>query len=114
LARLNEKPGEVAAFSVWQASWFVLFFFLSAGLLALILRGTFSGKRAGLGAVALGVLLVADLGLANQPWVVYWNYEDKYASNAIIDELRDKPYEHRVAMSPISWPAQLAVFYKIY
>jgi hypothetical protein len=114
LARLNEKPGEVAAFSVWQAGWFVLFFFLSAGLLALILRGTFSGKRAGLGAIALGVLLVADLGLANQPWVVYWNYEDKYASNAIIDELRDKPYEHRVAMSPISWPAQLAVFYKIY
>jgi hypothetical protein len=113
-ARLSEKPDQVAAFSVWQAGWFVLFFFLSAALLALILRGVFSGKRAGAGAFTLGLLLVADLGLANQPWVVYWNYKDKYESNAIIDEFRDQPYEHRIAMAPINWPTQLAIFYKLY
>ncbi|HEV2329566.1 MAG TPA: hypothetical protein VGY56_12365, partial [Verrucomicrobiae bacterium] len=113
-ARLTEKPDQVAAFSVWQAGWFALFFLLSAALLALIMRGVFSGKRAGAGAVALGLLLVADLGLANQPWVVYWNYKYKYESNAIIDEFRDKPYEHRIAMSPINWPAPLAIFYKLY
>ncbi|HEY1787581.1 MAG TPA: hypothetical protein VGJ73_05470 [Verrucomicrobiae bacterium] len=113
-ARLTAKADQVAAFSVFQAGWFVLFFFLSAGLLALILRGTFSGKWAGAGVVALGVLLVGDLGLANRPWVVYWDYNYKYASNAIIDVLREKPYEHRVALSPISWPSQLAIFYKLY
>lgn len=113
-ARLTEKPDAVAAFSVYQAGWFVLFFFLAAGLFALILRGTFSGKWAGAGVLALGVMLVADLGLANSPWVVYWNYKEKYASNAIIDEFRDKPYEHRIALSPITWPAQLSVFYKLY
>jgi hypothetical protein len=113
-ARLNQKPEQVAAFSVFQAGWFVLFFFLSAGLLALIFRGTFSGKWAGTGVTALGLLLVADLGLANQPWVVYWNYKYKYASNEIIDELRNQPYEHRVALSPIAWPSQMAIFYKLY
>lgn len=113
-ARLSEKPDQVADFSICQAGWFALFFFLSAGLLALIMRGFFSGKRAGAGAVALGLLLVVDLGLANQPWVVYWDYKYKYESNAIIDEIRDQPYEHRIAMSPIAWPPQLAVFYKLY
>ncbi|MGH7941135.1 MAG: hypothetical protein ACREFR_08710 [Limisphaerales bacterium] len=46
--------------------------------------------------------------------VVFLNYKFKYASNPIIDELRDKPYEHRVAIAPIAWPSQLAVFYKLY
>lgn len=113
-ARLSEKPALVAAFSVYQAGWFVLFFFLSAGLLALVLRGTFSGKWAGAGVLALGLLLVADLGLANSPWIVYWNYKDKYESNAIIDQFRDQPYEHRIALSPIAWPDKLAIFYKLY
>jgi hypothetical protein len=31
---------------------------------------------------------------------VYWNYKDKYASNPIIDILRDRAYEHRVQMLP--------------
>ena len=113
-ARLDQAPDKVAAFSVLHAGWFVLFFFLSAGLLTLILRGTFSGKHAGAGIVALGLLLVIDLGLADRPWVVFWNYKDKYASNPIIDEIRDKPYEHRVALSPIAWPAKLSILYKVY
>lgn len=114
-AHLDQTPASVAAFSVLHAGWFVLFFFLSAAMLALIFRGVFSGKKgAGAGIVALGLLLVIDLGLADRPWIVFWNYKDKYASNAIIDEIRDKPYEHRVALSPISWPAKLAVLYKVY
>ncbi|HEV2319844.1 MAG TPA: hypothetical protein VGV18_08850 [Verrucomicrobiae bacterium] len=113
-ARLTEKPADVAAFSIWQAGWFVLFFFLAAALLTLIFRGAFSGKRATAGVLALGLLLLSDLGLANQPWVVYWNYKDKYSSNPIFDQLRDKPYEHRVALAPISWPNQLSIMYKLY
>jgi len=40
------------------------------------------------------------VGRANLPWIVYWNYKEKYATNPIIDILRDKPYEHRVQMLP--------------
>ena len=113
-ARLDQAPEKVAAFSVMHAGWFVLFFFLAASLLALIFRGAFSGKYAGAGIVALGLLLITDLGLADSPWVIFWNYKEKYASNPIIDELRDKPYEHRVGLSPISWPPNLNVLYKLY
>jgi hypothetical protein len=90
----------VASFSIRQVGWFVLFYVLSTGLIACLFSGAFAGTRAKWGGIALGLLLVADLGRANQPWVVYWNYQEKYASNPIIDRLRDKPYEHRVALLP--------------
>jgi hypothetical protein len=41
--------------------------------------------------------LAGDLGRANLPWIIYWDYRQKYASNDVIDFLRQQPYEHRVA-----------------
>jgi hypothetical protein len=40
------------------------------------------------------------MGRADEPWVVVWNYAEKYASNPIIDFLRKQPYLHRVAVLP--------------
>jgi hypothetical protein len=90
----------VAAFSIHQVGWFILFFALSAVLVALILSGFFAGPRAKWGCGLLGLLLIADLGRANLPWIVYWDFKSKYYSNLIIDELRQHPYEHRVAVLP--------------
>ena len=98
----NVTAPQVAAFSLRAVGWFVLFLVLSVGLLTLILSGQFSGPRAKWAGVLLGLLLVVDLGRADHPWLVYWNYTYKYASNPIIDLLRDKPYEHRVAIPPFS------------
>jgi hypothetical protein len=58
-----------------------------------------------------------DLGRANLPWIVFWNYEQKYESNSVIDFLRDKPYEHRVAYgvpSPLQTPSQFQPFEQLY
>jgi len=96
----RESPQAIADFSIRQVGWFVLFFTLASSLMALILSGVFTGKQAVLGAVLLGVVLVADLGRADLPWVTVWNYAQKYASNPIVDRLREKPYEHRVADMP--------------
>jgi hypothetical protein len=104
----------VASFSIQQVGWFILFFSVSAGFLILIFSGAFAGKRSNWGAFFLGLLLVTDLGLANQPWTIFWNYEDKYASNPIIDLLRDKPYEHRVALAPVNLPPKLMALRQIY
>ncbi len=128
----ENTAGQIAAFSIRQIGWFVLFFALAIGLFALILSGAFAGRRVKWGGIFLGVLLVVDLGRANLPWVVYWNYPQKYASNPIVDILRDKPYEHRVAVLPgrspehlpfyddyfddlynIEWAQQLFTFYNI-
>jgi hypothetical protein len=108
------KARAIAGFSIGQVGWFALFFVLTAGLMLWILSGGFAGARAKWGAGLLGLLLVVDLGRANQPWILYWDYEAKYASNPIIDRIRERPYEHRVAMIPFTAPPQLALLGRLY
>ncbi len=55
-----------------------------------------------------------DLGRANLPWIIDWNYEEKYASNPVIDFLRDKPYEHRVALEPFRAQPSHALLDELY
>ena len=93
----KDTAAAIAGFSIGQAGWFIPFFALAVGLCTLVIAGVFSGKRAKLGGLLLGALLIVDLGRANLPWIIHWDYKQKYASNPIIDILRDKPYEHRVA-----------------
>jgi hypothetical protein len=104
----------IAGFSIGQVGWFVLFLALSVGLLTLILSGTFSGTRSKIGVTLLGILLVVDLALANLPWILYWDLQQKYATNPIIEELRERPYEHRVARLPFNPPPQLQTFNDLY
>ncbi len=115
--------GQIAAFSIRQVGWYILFFGLAAGLLAFILGGALAGRRAKWAGLLLGILLVLDLGRADLPWRVFWNYPQKYASNPIVDLLDDKPYEHRVAdlrseslfenLYVIEWSQQLFTYYNI-
>ncbi len=93
---------EIATFSIGQVGWFLLFFALAMGVVLLIIAGVFSGKRARLGGILLGAVLVVDMGRANLPWICHWNYVQKYATDPIIDILRQKPYEHRVIQMAIS------------
>ena len=107
----------IAGFSITQVGWFILFFALSASLLTLVLKGTFAGRRAKWGGVLLGLLLVVDLSHANLPLLIYWDYKDKYetdAPNPVIEILRQKPYEHRVAMLPFRAPPQFSLFDQLY
>ena len=95
----------LTAFSIGQVGWFLWFFAAAVVLVILTIAGIFSGKRAGLGGFLLGALLVVDLGRANLPWIIHWDYKQKYdisksdssdSTNPIINFLRDKSYEHRV------------------
>jgi len=104
-----DMANQIAAFSIGQVGWFVLLFALAAGLCVLTLAGVFAGKRARLGGILLGAFLVADLGRADLPYIIHWDYQQKYdidpanpakSTNPIINFLRDKPYEHRVAILP--------------
>jgi hypothetical protein len=84
-------------FSSRELLWSVFFLFLSAGLSVLTLAGLFSGSRARWALVLLGGILTADLVRANLPWVQYYDYREKYASNPVLDILRDRAFERRVA-----------------
>lgn len=112
----------IAEFSIQRVGWFVLFLVLAAGLVAAILGGAFAGNRAKWGTVLLGSLVIADLARANKPslssessgWVIFWDYKQKYATDPVIDFLRAKPSEQRVAILPFRPPPQFADFYELY
>jgi hypothetical protein len=95
----------ISKFSVKEVGLFVFFLVMSLLILSLILSKAFSGKRAGWAWILLGAVLLLDLARANAPWVIYYNYQERYASNPFLDVLRNKPYEHRVTMPPF----QLAI-----
>ena len=122
----EEMAKQMAVFSIGQVSWFILLIALAIGLCLFVLAGVFAGKRARLGGVLLGAFLVADLGRADLPYITHWDYKQKYdidpndsakSTNPIINFLRDKPYEHRVAYGlpwPLSTPSQFGLFDQLY
>jgi len=119
----EEMARQIAGFSIAQAGWFVPLFAAAAGLCILIIAGVFSGGRAKLGGLLLGILLVVDLGRANLPYIIHWDYKQKYdidsaspanSTSPIINFLRDKPYEHRVAGLPFHSPPQFSLFEELY
>lgn len=105
---------QMASFSVSAVGWFVLWLAVAVALMVLIVSGKFSGPRMKLGSVLLGLIIVVDLARANLPWIIYQDYTSKYATNPIIEFLRQKPFEHRVAMIPFPAPGQLSLFSDLY
>lgn len=89
-------PKQVAEFSIGEVGKTFLFFAISAGAVFLIMGGVFARERAVWAAVLLGLILTVDLARANKPWIIFWDYTHKYATNPILDLLRKKPYEGRV------------------
>ena len=107
----------IASFSLGQAAWFLALFAVAIGLLTLVVAGYFSGPRARLGAVLLGAFMVFDLGRANLPYLVHWDYKQKYevgTLNPIVEYLRQKPYEHRVAGLPFRTPEGMELLDELY
>jgi hypothetical protein len=108
---------QIAAFSLGQLGWFVALLAVAIVLLTLTIAGYFSGPRARLGAVLLGTFLVFDLGRADLPYIIHWNYKQKYevgSLNPIVKLLAQKPYEHRVAGLPFHAPQGLELFDQLY
>jgi hypothetical protein len=113
LDRAQEFAHSQAMSSAKQLGWAVAFLAMTVAVLIGIFSGAFAGRRSRWAGVLLGALLLSDLIRANQPWLVFWDYKEKYASNPIIDFLRDKPYEHRVIKLPFSPESKFNDLYNI-
>lgn len=90
-----------ASFSIGQVGRTLLYLVPALGLVVLAVGGYFRGAKARLGGALLIVLLIADLLPANRPWVVFVNWKVKYETNPVIEFLRQRPYEQRVALFPL-------------
>jgi hypothetical protein len=114
-------PGQIgkiiAAYSIQSAWMFMALFSTAVILLFLVLSGWFAGRRAQWFAIALGAFTIFDLGRAARPFIIHWNYREKYdldVKNPVIEFLRDRPYEHRMAMLPFPMPEQFEMMAQLY
>jgi hypothetical protein len=82
----------IARFSVAAVGWTLAGVSLCSGVMNVILLGRW--RRAGW--VALALLMLVDLARADLPWIRYYNFEQTYAANPVLDFLQTAPYEHRV------------------
>ncbi len=108
---------QIIAFSLGQVGWWLVIFAAAIFLLTLIIAGCFAGPRSKWGGLLLGGFLVFDLGRADLPYIIHWNYEQKYevgSLNPIEKILTDKPYEHRVAGLPFHAPQGLELLDELY
>jgi hypothetical protein len=108
---------QIADFSVAQAGWFVLLLAVACVLVAGMMAGCFGGERGRWGALLVGGFLLFDLGHADLPYVIHWDYKQKYeigTLNPVVDFLRNKPYEHRVAGLPFRAPEGMELFDQLY
>jgi len=108
---------KIAAFSLSQLGWFVGLFAVALVLVTLAVIGFFSGTRAKLGVILLGAFLLFDLGRADLPFIIHWDYKEKYevgALNPIVKFLADKPFEHRVAGLPFRAPEGYELLDQVY
>jgi hypothetical protein len=51
---------------------------------------------------------------ANAPWVIYYDYKERLASNPLFDILRDKPHEHRVKILPFRVSEAMGLLQQVY
>lgn len=104
----------IAGFSIEQVGWFVLTLAAAVALLSLVVSGFFAGRRARWAGFWLVALLVLDLSRANAPFIIYWDWPQKYESNEVLDFLHHKPYEQRVAILPFRLPPQFSLLEQLY
>ena len=113
----ERSGGSIAAFALSQVAWFIPLLAVAVGLLLVTIAGYFSGSRARLGALLLGGFLVFDLVRSDLPYVVHWDYKQKYevgTLNPIVAKLLEKPYEQRVAALPFRTPEGMEMLDQVY
>ena len=91
---------DIARFSISRVGWFVFFLALGLAALLLVVQRKFAGANAKWGVALLGAVLVLDLAHANRPWIIYWDYTKKYATNDVLEFVRKDAHEHRVVGIP--------------
>jgi hypothetical protein len=109
-----DLAGAIAGFSILEFGWSVLFLALTVALLTAGLAGLLGGERTRWAGWTFGLLLVLDLVRANLPWVQYWDFAEKYAPQPVSERLRERAYEHRLAILPFELGREHALLQQLY
>jgi hypothetical protein len=97
-SQLKASVEETANFAIREVAVAAVFYAASGALLLFGLSGWCGGPKIKWFWVAAGGLVFLDLARADQPWLHYFNYREKYQTNAIFDILRKDPWQQRVQL----------------
>jgi hypothetical protein len=97
----STEAAAIAGHSVNEVALFALVLAISVAVMSLIQVGVFSGQRRRWAVVLLAALVTIDLARADRPWIQHHNYQERYASNPVLDILRKEPWLHRTSVFPI-------------
>ncbi|SVE31627.1 uncharacterized protein METZ01_LOCUS484481, partial [marine metagenome] len=97
----GDSAGAMATFSLKMGAISLGTLFVVAVAVTLLVSGAFAGRLAGVMWLILGLVMVVDLCRAHSPYLVHENYVEKYASNPVVDVLRQRPFEQRVKLLPL-------------
>ena len=93
-------PASISAsihgFSAKEVGFFVLLLLVTGSLWTLAISGYLQGRKVTQWMWVMAVVFALDMARANQPWIQYYDYQDKYATHPILDILKDNPHEARV------------------
>ena len=97
----GKSAGAMATFSLKMAAISLGVLLVAAAALTLLMSGVFAGWLGKLAMwLILGLVMVVDFGRAHSRYLVHENYVEKYASNPVVDVLRQRPFEQRVKLLP--------------
>ncbi len=92
----SDLAAAIHAFSAKEVLTSVGFFLCGWVWITLLLSGAVRRSQATLMGTILVCLVLVDLGRSNRFWIIYYDYKEKYATNPVIETLREKSYEGRV------------------
>lgn len=96
----DQAAASMVDFIYVELVWFIFFLVCSLALILWIINGAFVGSRVRWAWVLMGTILVVDLVRSDLPWIKYFDVTERYAADAFVKFLQDKPYEHRVGGKP--------------
>jgi len=97
----GDSAGAMATFSLKMAAISLGTLFVVAAAVTLLVSGAFAGRYAGVMWLILGLVMFVDFGRAHSRYLEHDNYVEKYASNPVVDVLRQRPFEQRVKLLPV-------------
>lgn len=109
-----EEVDKIASFSISEVGWFVFFFLISSLMWMAIMSGILSGRRLKSGLILFLLVMLVDFYRANLPWVVYWDFEEKYSLNPVIKFLSKERGLNRMAIIPFPISEEFVMLQRFY
>ncbi len=94
-----ETASALATGSLMSAGLSVIFLAATLITLAIFMSGVIPKKQSVVLWGLMGLLLCVDLVVGSLPHLVFYDWQQKYASNGVIEILRKRPFEQRVCHS---------------